>query len=81
MQSASPVDQRFSWYSGFINEFETIMKRGDLPSRYASFASISASQPVDLVRKAYEEAVQKDIPEAWMQYMKAYQKLKLELHQ
>jgi hypothetical protein len=80
VKGASPVDMRVSWYSAFIDEFEAIMKRGEHPSGHREFRSISTGRPpVDLVRDAYQAAVQKDIPEAWNQYMKAFQKLKLEL--
>ncbi len=80
MRGASPVDARFSWYSGFIDEFESLVRRGVSPFEVASFNSITTSgSPVELVRKAYAEAVHNEIPEAWKQYSKAFHALRLAL--
>jgi len=80
LRKASPTDARFSWYSGFIDEFESIVRRGESPFLFKRFASIeTGTPPVELVRNAYSEAIQRDMPEAWKKYAAAYQKLKLEL--
>jgi hypothetical protein len=80
MKGASPVDSRFTWFSGFIDEFESLIRRGVSPFETPRFSSIESSvSPVDLVKKAYSEAVHNDIPEAWKQYSKNFHALRLEL--
>lgn len=77
-QSASPVDMRVSWYSDFINEFQSIARRGASPY-HAVYTSISTgTPPVEQVRKAYYTAVHTDIPNAWQQYAQAYNQLRLD---
>jgi hypothetical protein len=78
LRDASPGDARFSWYSAFIDEFESLASYGQFPE--GEFASISTSgPPVDLIRRAYEQAIQTDIPSAWEKYSTAYHQLRLEL--
>ena len=79
-QGASPVDMRTSWYSDFINEFESLVQRGVSPFSTDRFASIETSEPpTSLVKRAYAEALHHDLPEAWREYSEAFQKLSLEL--
>jgi hypothetical protein len=78
LRDASPGDARFSWYSAFIDEFEHLASYGRFPE--GEFASISSSgPPVDLIRRAYDQAIQVDIPCAWEKYSTAYHQLRLEL--
>ena len=78
LQSATPVDMRVSWYSGFIAEFESLARRGQSPYK-SNYTSISSgTPPIDLVRNAYSSAVHTDIPNSWRQYSEAYNKLRLD---
>jgi hypothetical protein len=79
-QGASPVDMRVSWYSAFIDEFESLVRRGVSPFSLSGFDSIvSNGSPVSLVRRAYAEALHHDLPQAWKEYSEAFQHLGLEL--
>jgi hypothetical protein len=67
-------------FSGFIDEFESLIQRGVSPFETPRFSTIESSvSPVYLVKKAYSEAVHNDIPEAWKQYSKNFHALRLEL--
>lgn len=78
LKDASPGDARFTWYGAFIDEFERLAGDGQFPE--GEFIAISASgPPVDLVRRAYAQAIQTDIPDAWEKYSAAYHQLQLEL--
>ena len=80
LKGASPVDARVSWYSDFISEFESLLRRGVSPFTVPAFDSIESNgSPVSLVKRAYAEAVHRDLPEAWQRYSKAFQHLGLEL--
>jgi hypothetical protein len=79
IQGVSPVDMRVSWYTGFIDEFQSLVRTNESPFVDANFKSISHPSPVQLVEKALTEAVQNDIPSAWQKYSTAFYKLKLEL--
>ncbi len=79
-QGASPVDMRVTWYSAFIAEFESLVRQGVSPFSVASFESISSNgSPVSLVKRAYAEALHRDLPQAWKVYSEAFQHLGLEL--
>ncbi len=76
---ASPGDARVSWYTSFIDGFESRVRMGESP--YGQFfQEITTSRPpVEMMCDAYAAAVQTDIPEAWKQYSTAYHRLRLEL--
>ncbi len=79
-KGASPVDMRVSWYSDFIGEFESLVRQGVSPFSLPEFKSISSNgSPVSLVKRAYEEALHNDLPQAWKAYSEAFQNLGLEL--
>jgi len=80
IQGASPVDMRVSWYSAFIQEFEAIARRSASPFQAKRFQTIETGRPpIELVRKAYSEAIHNDMPKAWERYSGAFYKLRLEL--
>jgi hypothetical protein len=76
--SASPADARVSWYTAFIDAFESMTRRGESP--FDHFSAIETSKPpAAIIREAYSAAVHTDIPEAWRHYSGAYHGLRLEL--
>jgi|SRR6266850_963910 len=79
IHGASPADSRVSWYSDFITEFELLAMMNQSPFLDSNFKSISNDNVVQLIQRAYSDAVHSDLPEAWQQYSAAFRKLKLEL--
>jgi hypothetical protein len=69
-----------TWYTAFIDGFESLARNGESPfGRH--FAAIATSKPpVDIVREAFADAIQHDLPEAWKNYTTAYFALRLELN-
>jgi hypothetical protein len=79
-KGASPVDTLVSWYSDFIDEFESLVRQGVSPFSISRFNSIESNDsPVPLVQRAYTEALHRDLPQAWEKYSEAFQHLGLEL--
>ena len=78
-KEASPGDARFSWYSDFINEFESHVYYKLSPYK-ENYQISSSKSPIELVKNAYKEAIHFDIPKAWKLYSEAFNKLKLDIN-
>jgi hypothetical protein len=79
LSAASPGDARVSWYSAFIQGFESRVRMGESPHGQFFNEITTSRPPVEMMCDAYSDAVQTDIPDAWKQYSGAYHKLRLEL--
>ena len=79
-EATNPVEKRVSWYTSFIDFFESFAKQNISPHRAKYTAISSGKPPIEIVKDAFYSAIHNDLPNAWQKYYESYINIRIELN-